>query len=61
MSPDAPAAEKKIDSNHDQKRMHLDPLTLHFTGPMAHLEGAFQREYLEKALHLRKNCHGRAW
>jgi len=34
--------------------MHLNLLSLRFTGPCEHLEGTFQREYLEKSLkHIR--------
>lgn len=38
----------------DFKRMHLNPFSLHFSGPVKHFEARYQREYLEKSLtHIR--------
>jgi len=34
--------------------MHLNPVTLHFTGPLKHLESRFQQDYLEQSVpHIR--------
>lgn len=38
----------------DFKRMHLNPFSLHFSGPVKHLEYGYQREYHKKSLtHIR--------
>ena len=50
MTTEMSSHQKQAQVNPDLAKMHMNPLSLRFTGASAHLEDAFQKDYLEQSL-----------